>query len=773
MENTKRLFKKKFATIVVVVLLIIAISVGVTLLTAEKRSGILQNPLARYFLHFYRSVRKIPDLIFSPYFLQKTNLPVYDLKIKREDLTELHRALPKDPLSGRLLADNRVEVSADFAANDFQGRVKARYRGYGTDHWNANKKSWRVNFKDENTFRGIKALNLVIPSDRQYYVTPLFNYRAKKLGLDLPDFSFVRLRLNGQDAGVYLAYESLSRMWLSHSPDLPEGSNVLAVDETRLAADAQEGPYLTPEALAIWQSMTEKTNPDQQGKYFSELAALMEMINNTDDETFKKLVPNLIDLPKFYGWNILQILAGSNHQSDNYNLILAFNTATGKFQIVPMDIELHDQNQYPYNDVDMLLSKRILSVAEFKEVRNEMLKQYLTEDNLKDDLLFYDNLHHKLKKEFLGDYVGIDSGLDFLAKVKLFRSLLVDNFQRAQDILEMKYDFTMKNLPKPKWPEGFSSFPETGWSQDEFLAHNSQFYSLEKGAVAIGPGSFVIKKTVVLPSGLRLVIQPGTSLWLDRGVSIVSYGPLEAHGTAEQQIRIHPLGHNRPWGSILLVDAPGKSIISFADISGGSGININGVAATGMVSAHRSDLEISYSTFSNSNEDDAVNIKYAVSQIHHSKFSNTFSDAIDIDSAKSGSSLSDNIFLEPIGRGLEASGGDAVDISFSDNIEISRNQILGGCGDKGISVGESSRPLIKDNLIKGCPIGVAVKDGSRARIFHNRFVDNEVAISAYRKKPQFSGDSFGVVIAPVFENNNQDVKTANGSEIKILSPAKP
>jgi predicted hydrolase (HD superfamily) len=76
-------------------------------------------------------------------------------------------------------------------------------------------------------------------------------------------------------------------------------------------------------------------------------------------------------------------------------------------------------------------------------------------------------------------------------------------------------------------------------------------------------------------------------------------------------------------------------------------------------------------------------------------------------------------------------------------------------------------------LIRGCPIGVAIKDGSRARILHNRFKDNGVAISAYRKKPQFNDNSFGVVIASIFENNLENFKTTQGSEIKILYPLKP
>ena len=754
--NKNRYPVKFFAAFTVVVIFFVSLAVF------SNRSGVLQNGFGRHFISLYRSLRKLPDVVFFPYFFQKTNLPVYDLTIKREDLALLNAALPADPFSGRLQEDNRVEVKADFTAEDFRGEVKVRYRGFGTDHWNANKKSWRINFTSERGPKGMKAMNLIIPSDRGYFVEPLLVYRAKKLGLSVPEVGFVRLRLNGQDVGVYLASEHFSSRWLSRS-GLPDTSNILAVEDGKIAEIAYEaGPYLVEDRLKYWKSYTDKNITD-----FPELVVLIDVITKTDDDTFKKLIPHLVDMPKFYAWDIMRILSGSNHQSDNYNLILLFNTAVGKFEFVPFDINLLDQREIVYNDADMVLTKRVFSVPEFKAERDKLLKEYLTEENLQDDLAFYDSEAARFSGDFLNDLVKIDNNLRFLSKIKNYRRLIADNFQRAKSIPETDCSLNLKSSSfSHEWPGSFSRFEESVWSREHFLAKNPRFYAGDGADVAIGPGEIILSETVIVPAGVRLLIQPRTTLLMGMGVSLVSYSPLRAMGAPENRIRIKSSGFG-PWGSLLLIDTGQKSIISLAEISGGSGVKINGIISTGMVAAHKSDLEVLNSVFSKSGDDDLLNIKYGRAEIRGSFFYDSFSDAIDLDSAGSDSQVRDNTFLPPIGMGSEAVGGDAIDISFS-GITISGNKILKGCGDKGISVGEDSGPVIKDNFIEGCAIGVAVKDASRARILRNHFVKNVIAVSAYRKKMEFSDNASAVVIASLFEGNSKDTETRGGSEIKIF-----
>jgi hypothetical protein len=75
-----------------------------------------------------------------------------------------------------------------------------------------------------------------------------------------------------------------------------------------------------------------------------------------------------------------------------------------------------------------------------------------------------------------------------------------------------------------------------------------------------------------------------------------------------------------------------------------------------------------------------------------------------------------------------------------------------GMGDKGISVGEDSHPVIVNNLLRGNAIGISTKDLSHPRVAYTTFVDNETAIEAKRKKPMFGGAS-GEFVNVVFSGN--------------------
>ena len=88
-----------------------------------------------------------------------------------------------------------------------------------------------------------------------------------------------------------------------------------------------------------------------------------------------------------------------------------------------------------------------------------------------------------------------------------------------------------------------------------------------------------------------------------------------------------------------------------------------------------------------------------------------------------------------------------IDIIKSDNdcldfsggkykIELVR---LNFCGDKAISVGESSVVELKDGVIKNSKVGIATKDSSS--IFINKLdIENvDLCLAAYRKKQEFIG----------------------------------
>ena len=78
---------------------------------------------------------------------------------------------------------------------------------------------------------------------------------------------------------------------------------------------------------------------------------------------------------------------------------------------------------------------------------------------------------------------------------------------------------------------------------------------------------------MILPKETTLHILPGTKIFLDKGVSIISYGSIVAKGTKDKKIMFSPLNKYHPWGTIALVGKNSNSVFEFSVFDGGSGTN--------------------------------------------------------------------------------------------------------------------------------------------------------------------------------------------------------
>ncbi|MDO8574107.1 MAG: CotH kinase family protein, partial [bacterium] len=666
--------------------------------------------------------------------------------ISPEDLMLLNSYLPEDPIFGRLEEDNKVFVNGFFAAPDYKGEVEVKYRGLNVNHWSSLKKSLRIKFPDDHFFEGMSFINFVSPRDRSYIASLLNMYRAEKLGLTNLKMYFVRLNVNGYDTGVYLAFEHWSPEWLAKK-NLPEGK--IFRNSTDVAESIDDYKNIFDEAGDI-----EK----------EELKNFLELVNKADDQTLKKLLPYVLDLDKFYAWNVLNILAGSNHQTEAQNAVIYFNSATGKLEIIPWDTNIGDPTGNSYQDNVSFLVNRVMSIREFREKRNALLQSYIENPkNLEDDLAFYDELYEVLRTDFLKDSYKFKNNFQFLNEVKVIREMISDNFSQAKDILEKDQDYYVFAPVDggPVFSNSFEGLRELGVGVYDFLVKHPQFYFINEKTIGLS-GNQVFTRNVYIPSGLKVKINPGSELFLDAGVSILSYSSVEISGTPANPVMIKRLYPAKAWGAFAVVNAlDNKSIVSHVVADGGSGAKINGIVFTGMMAFHNSDVEVSNSVFKNALDDDGLNIKLASGFVASSSFINNAFDDLDVDFSEGNFKIVDNTFT----ASEENVGGDGIDISYSD-IHIARNTIEGH-GDKCISVGEKSTPLIENNILARCMIGIAVKDLSQATIINNTFSENEIAISLYQKKSEFGG-GYAQVSGAVFQDNGKNVEFDDLSKIEFL-----
>lgn len=734
--------KMKIRMLVIAFFLFMLISGGafaVLNFSPNARYALLRNDFLQNFLHTYRSFSRMSNILFLPYWFRSSHLEQYELVLDPKDIIRLNEHLPQDPIDGQKLEGDQFDIKGYFTANEYSGPVKVRYRGKTANHWSEEQRSFRIEFPKESLFRGMRVLGLVIPYDRQYFIEPLNMYRAKKLGLRAPELSFVEVKLKGKSSGgVYLAFEGFSKEWLDKNEGTDEFSLFTVLDDTRQDLDKNPPALLSEEGIARWQIVNNKTVPSAD---FKELRALITLLTKTDNAEFARQAPYLIDLEKFYSWETINVLAASGHQDDYWNLVMVFNSVTGKFEFIPWDVGTDMDSRYVekfLREPVTVVSRRIFSVPEFRHEFERRFSAYVNNpDNLEDDLRFYDGLFEKTRVAFYKDNAKFFSTLAFRKQILQYREAVARHFESARNAI-------VKVLPST---EGKTSAQQRIEVRNAFLVRYPQFYSPDGETLTLGPGVYSFRETVLIPEGFRARIQPGTDIYLGEGASFVSRSPVDARGSAYAPILVRQFSPQKPFGVFGVVNTgEQKNYFSYFDIEGGFQDVINGIVLKGQMSIHNSDVEIRNSRFAGAASDDAINIVYRGALIVDSIFENNASDSIDFDFVRG--EIADSVFRNSAG----GSNGDAIDLSGS-RVVIAGNTI-DGCGDKGLSIGERSFARVRRNVVSGCAIGVAVKDSSEAFFAHNAFILNKTAIEAYQKKQIFGGGKIWMAESAVWGNGS-------------------
>jgi parallel beta-helix repeat protein len=269
----------------------------------------------------------------------------------------------------------------------------------------------------------------------------------------------------------------------------------------------------------------------------------------------------------------------------------------------------------------------------------------------------------------------------------------------------------------------------------------------ERGVYRLPTGVHEIKKTIIVPRGITLTIEPGATLKFSSGKSLIAYGKIKAIGTKESPIIFTSLPF-RSWGVVGLVREDSGGEFEHCVFENGGDAYINGVYFSGMLSAYHANASVISCKFQYAGKgggDDALNFKNGLFTVENSYFYRNEGDAIDFDFVEKGSEIKGNYF--------EENENDSMDISGS-NITITNNRV-NKSGDKCISIGEESTGIIQDNILEQCNFGIAAKDSSEILIVNNNFIGNNVGVSAYNKKANFGGANVKVYNS-LFQQNRQD-----------------
>lgn len=689
---------------------------------------VLQLSVVQHVSHLYRSLVKLPDVVFvARYAFTKSDLERYELTISPAYIERMNQALPATPFANSIEGE-KIWVPGYFRAPGYESNVQVKYKGDLPSHYNALKKSYTIKFPNDRLFQGMRETNLIIPNRREYLGMSLNNYRAEKLGLLYPKETLVRLEFNGAAVGVVYAFEDWTQEMVEKMP--------VSALSTLYGFES--------EANLAWQS----ANSDEVD--LDPVTLLENLALHASDEELVAVLPNLITLEEWYGWHTMFLLSGGYHLTEQSavgvnNLNLLYDRTTGRFRPIPYNVNLYTESYRKQVGVEGMvgvppvLQRRIATIPQFREELIAFMQHYL-ETEREDDVAFVAAWREKYTKEFLMDQAKNDNGFQFLATLKDAAATVERNFDDPYQFVHATFT-TPEVAPAPvSYPESFR-WLEASLRSPEEVVQSVPGLRYQNGEFMIGPGRIVIRDDVVLPPDAPLTIAPGTTLLFEPDVSLLSYSPVSAEGTVERPIVVGGVSDDA-WGVFAVLNTEATSTFRHVTFSKGGEATMNGILFSGMLAVHNGQSIIEHTTFADARGDDALNIKGGYVWLRDSQFLQNSSDGIDADFVDPASVVESSVFYE--------NGGDAIDISWSDF--LIRDNLILGSGDKGISVGERSRPRLVGNVILSGQIAVAVKDSSQATLQNNQIAGNESGVALYNKKPFFSG-GFASSTGMIYWNN--------------------
>ena len=267
----------------------------------------------------------------------------------------------------------------------------------------------------------------------------------------------------------------------------------------------------------------------------------------------------------------------------------------------------------------------------------------------------------------------------------------------------------------------------------------------------------VLKENLIVEKNQKLIIQPGTEVFIDKNISIFSFGKVIMKGEKNKPIIIKRSDPKTPWGNIALInDGANGSHFEHIEVSGGTIGGYENIFFKGMLSTHWVDnIIINNSIFyNNSIGDDIINFVHSKVKMNNNKIFNCNMDCIDFD--YSSGQINNSQILN--------AKNDLLDFMSSE--VYLENLTLKNSNDKAISAGERSIISLKNSLVANSILGIASKDGSKVLALNTKIINNELGLSVYRKNLRYSNTGF-IELKNSTLNNKKNTKISKKSEILI------
>lgn len=288
----------------------------------------------------------------------------------------------------------------------------------------------------------------------------------------------------------------------------------------------------------------------------------------------------------------------------------------------------------------------------------------------------------------------------------------------------------------------------------EFLKRNPQFV-VHEGSGVLLKGSVTLEGTIAIPTGVSLLVAPGTQLRMGSGAMLLAYASVTMLGEETAPIHILPAKDGITWGVVAVIDASEPSDLHYVTIAGGKGGEAGGKRFPGSITLAGSPGSVTNVTVDNAEGESAIALSQVFVDVRDTVIRGSTGKGILIESALAGRMESVTV---------STSSGHAIDLRGSPI--VLRDIVVEESSQACIHVAERSAPLIEDSRLQGCSEGILSEDGGHVVTKNVTLVGNQIGFFAGGGSPAFGPGSI-VANRTVFVDNGEETKEEDGGVVAV------
>ena len=257
-----------------------------------------------------------------------------EINISSNDFKKLEEVRNKAIKRGILIDEGGSFVEATLKHKGKKIKARLRLKGHMTDHLQTNKWSFRIVTQKGDAFMGMKRFSVQHPGTRNYFYEWIYHQMMKSEGIIALNYDFIRLKVNGDDWGIYAVEEHFAQELIARNervkgpiirfnPELYWSHRIAELNKSTILHE-----YVNMQMTYIEAYDDKNTYEDSTLlRGYARAVMLMEMFRRGELKT-----RDVFDIEKLARFHAIIDLVGGHHSLDWSDVKYYYNSETDKLE---------------------------------------------------------------------------------------------------------------------------------------------------------------------------------------------------------------------------------------------------------------------------------------------------------------------------------------------------------------------------------------------------------------------------------------------------------